>query len=351
MRVLIAPDKFKGTLSSPEAGSAIERGIRRALPICVCTSVTVADGGDGTAVALRAHGRAVPSSNAGPGLVLLPDGRRFLEMAEVVSATRDRGVPVLEASTREVGSALARAARSGASIVLGIGGSVSTDGGTGAASVFGWRFLDRRGIHLGPGGGALRTLARIVPPPGALPTVTGACDVMVPLTGPRGAAKAFAPQKGATPDGVDLLEEAMTTLGERIAADLGTDVAARPGAGAGGGMGAGVAAFFGGALEPGSAFVADQIGLRSLIARCDVVVTGEGSLDRQSLWGKAPAGVAEMAAGLGKPCLAVVGRVELGADDLRSAGIDALESLDPRLSPHEAVEQAAFHLFRRWVRP
>lgn len=307
--------------------------------------VPLADGGEGTAEALlSATGGSFESAvvpgplgePTGASIALLADGTAVVEMAassglHLVDARRR---DPLRASSRGTGE-LVRAALDRDPpphrIVVGVGGSASTDGGTGAAAALGWRFLDRRGRELPEGGGALTELERIdatrltrdVRGHG----VTGICDVDSPLLGHDGAAQTFAPQKGATPEQVDVLERGLKVLDETIKRDLGVDVGSVPGAGAGGGMGAGLIAFFDAKLERGFEFIATATRLRSRMEGADLVLTGEGRLDLQSLRGKASFGVAKMARALGVPCMVVAGEIALDDPTIKAAGFRAAAGL------------------------
>jgi glycerate kinase len=334
MRVLIVPDKFKGTLSSDEVANAMERGVEETLPEATCRKVLVSDGGQGFVRALASKGEGrIEDLRASGGRIAqvarLGDGTYVLESAEQAGFKGHKDA--LGASTRRVGEAIAavRLREDVRSIYVGVGGTLATDGGTGAATACGWRFLDRRGEDLAPGGGSLAALSRIVPPSTEVPVVpiVGGCDVQVPLTGERGSARLFSPQKGARPDEVTRLEEGLLRLQERVSDDLGVDLSAVPFAGAGGGLGGGLVAFFGARLRSGFELVAEALDLPGLIAGSDIVLTGEGSLDAQSLEGKVPVAVGRMAAARGRPCIAVAGRVELTGASLRDAGITLAEPL------------------------
>jgi glycerate kinase len=230
--------------------------------------------------------------------------------------------------------------------VLGIGGSATTDGGAGMAVALGARLLDRAGAELPPGGAALLRLARI-DPSGLDPRlrevdVTVACDVDNPLVGPEGAAHVYGPQKGAGPDEVVLLDSALRRYARVLDDDLGLDLAAIPGAGAAGGLGAGAIAFLGAELRPGIELVLELVGFDQAVAGADLVVTGEGKLDAQSLRGKAPVGVARAAAAHGVPVVVLAGVVEVADRELRAAGFEeahALLDLEP--DPERSIAQAA----------
>ena len=357
MRILVAPDKFKGSLDASAVARAIAEAVAGVLPNAEIRVRAMADGGEGTLDALLdgRDGSRLAVSVTGPlgepveaSLGLLPDGDAVVEaatasgLALVAESDRDP----LRASTRGAGELIGRALGERARRVLvGIGGTASTDGGTGAASALGWRFLDGRGAELEPGGGALARLRRIdqegVDPRLEGLSVVGACDVGNPLLGPRGAARVFAPQKGAGPDQVERLEEGLERLAERIEHDVGVTVASPWGTGAGGGMGAGLAAFFSGRLEPGFELVARETGLERDVAWATAVITGEGRLDEQSLSGKVPVGVAQVALAAGVPCLAVVGQLALSAEQLEECGFAAAISLTDEVGASRARSETA----------
>ncbi|MGH2752668.1 MAG: glycerate kinase [Actinomycetota bacterium] len=343
MHVVIAPDKFKGTLSASEVANAMAKGVRAAIPHASLTLRPAADGGEGTVDALLlAHGGRVSTRRvSGPltGLVEAPlahlaDGSCALEMSDAagLALVDSESADALAASSLGLGELIAAALQEGErKILIGVGGSASTDGGTGAARALGWRFLDASGAELPLGGGSLPRLARIdasqVRKEVRAATFVAACDVDNPLVGESGAARVFAPQKGATDEEVEILEEGLAILARRISEDLEIDVAERPGAGAGGGTGAGLAAFFGATLGPGFEVVAEASRLRDEIEEADLVVTGEGRLDEQSLGGKAPIGVARMARDAGVRCFAVAGEIPIDPRALKREGILASASL------------------------
>ncbi|MGH2775137.1 MAG: glycerate kinase family protein [Actinomycetota bacterium] len=357
MHVVIAPDKFKGTLSASEVADALARGVRAAIPYASMTLRPVGDGGEGTVDALLlAHGGRVSLKRvSGPlgGLVEAPlahlaDGSCAMEMSDaagLILVDPDRRDP-LASSTLGLGELLAAALDEGERrILIGVGGSASTDGGTGAAAAVGWRFLDADGRKLPLGGGSLEQLARIdhlgVRPEIAAAKIVAACDVDNPLLGDSGAARVFAPQKGASPKEVEVLEEGLETLATRIREDLGVDVTKLPHSGAAGGTGAGLRAFFGAELGPGFDVVAEATHLRDEIDRADLVLIGEGSLDDQSLGGKAPIGVARMALELGVPCYAVAGDVPAEARVLKREGILGSASLIEAVGSERAFADTA----------
>ena len=335
MRVVISPDKFKGSLTAREAAEAVAEGLRRALPDVATVVLPVADGGEGTVDAAlgagyepRRVGVTGPTGETVEALFALRGRDAVAEMAEASGLRRlPGGVPApLTATTRGTGElVLAVLDAAAGRLVLGIGGSATTDGGAGMAQALGARLLDRAGRELPPGGAALRDLDRL-DTSGLDPRLAGlevvvASDVDNPLTGPRGAAAVYGPQKGATPADVAVLDAGLTRWAEVLRRDLGADVADRPGAGAAGGLGAGCLALLGARLVPGIDLLLDVVGFADAVAGADLVVTGEGSLDDQSLSGKAPMGVAAAARAAGVPVVALVGRLQVEPDRLRAAGI------------------------------
>ena len=356
MRVVVAPDKFEGSLRAGQAAEAIEAGLRRARPDAEVVRLPLGDGGAGTLDALLAAGfERVPVRATGPtgepvDAAIAVDGpRAFVEMAEASGLKRlpgGRRAP-LDATTYGTGELIGAALDGGArELVLGIGGSATTDGGAGMAAALGARLLDRDGADLPPGGAALLRLERIdvagLDPRLASAKVTVASDVDNPLVGPEGAAAVYGPQKGAGPDDVLLLDSALRRYARVLADDLGLELADTPGAGAAGGLGAGAIAFLGAELRTGIELVLELVGFDRAVAGADLVVTGEGKLDAQSLRGKAPVGVARAAGAHGVPVVALAGAVEVADRELRAAGFEeahALLELEP--DPERAMAEAA----------
>lgn len=341
MRVLVAPDKFKGSLTAVEAAEAIRRGVLAARPDAQVVMLPVADGGDGTVDAVVAAGferRAVqvagPTGEPVRASFAVRGTTAVVEMAEASGLRRLPGgrPAALTASSAGTGQLVVAALDAGArQIVLGIGGSATTDAGAGLAQALGVRLLDELGQELPPGGAALLRLDRVDTSDLDLrlrgATVTVACDVDNPLVGPRGAAAVYGPQKGADPQDVAVLDAALSRFAEVVSRDLGIDVAQLPGAGAAGGLGAGAVAFLGAQLTPGIGLLLDIVGFDQLVRGADLVITGEGSLDEQSLHGKAPVGVAAAARRAGVPVIALAGRVAVDAAALQAAGIGRAHAL------------------------
>ncbi|MEU5125132.1 glycerate kinase [Streptomyces mobaraensis] len=349
--VLIAADKFKGSLTAVDVAAHLTAGLRRAAPGLDVTALPVADGGDGTVDAVVAAGFTRRTARVtGPlgepveAAWALAGGTAVVEMAE---ASGLRHVPPgrrapLTATTYGTGELLRAALDAGARrIVLGVGGSATTDGGAGMLAALGARFLDGSGRPLGPGGGALAALARAdlsgLDGRLARTDVVLASDVDNPLTGPSGAAAVYGPQKGASPEDVVLLDAALG----RLARALDPALASAPGAGAAGGLGYGALVGLGAVFRPGIEVLLDVVGFGEALERADVVITGEGSLDAQTLYGKAVQGVATAARARGVRVVAVCGRLELGWGDLVVLGVGrayALSELEP--DPERSMAEA-----------
>jgi glycerate kinase len=366
VRVLVAPDKFKGTLSAEQAAHAIAQGWRRADPDAVVETVPMADGGEGTLDALVAalggeRHRATVSGPLGDpvvaefGLGPSPEGplgivemARASGLALLSPARRDP----LRATTRGTGELILQACRRGAArVVVCIGGSATNDAGGGMAQALGVRLLDERGRDLGPGGGALLSLARIdatgMDPSVRDATFVAATDVDNPLVGPTGASAVYGPQKGASEEDVGLLDRALGHLAAVVHRDLGIDVRSLPGAGAAGGLGAGLVAFLGARLRPGVEVVMEAVRLAERMERADLAVTGEGEFDEQSLRGKAPAGVLRLAREVGVPAIVLCGRASVHPEGVHLAsvadrfGLDAAMGRSAALLEELAAEVAA----------
>ncbi|MGW2250400.1 glycerate kinase [Kitasatospora sp. NPDC001660] len=354
--VVVAPDKFKGTLEGAEVAARIAAGIRRAAPGTEVRELPVADGGEGTlAAALAAGFTRVPAKVAGPtGLpvdaaLAVRDDTAVVELAQASGLARLPGgrTAPLEAGSYGVGQLIGRAVALGARrIVLGLGGSACTDGGAGMVQALGVSLCDRDGTELAPGGAALRKLARIElgPLADALAgvEVVVACDVDNPLLGPRGATAVYGPQKGADGDDLVVLEEGLTRFADKVAEATGRDVREAPGAGAAGGVGFAALALLGATMRPGIELLLELLGFDEAVRGARLVVTGEGCLDAQTLHGKAPAGVAAAATRAGVRVAAVAGRLELSENEWRSAGFAAAVALtDLAEQPGDSMARAA----------
>jgi len=349
VHVLVAPDKFKGSLTAAQVAAHVAAGLRSVLPDLVVRELPVADGGDGTVdAAVQAGFTPVRVRASGPTGVPVDtsyarrDDLAVIEMATVCGLLR---LPVgrrdpLHASSFGLGEVVGSAAAAGCRrIVLGIGGSASTDGGAGMLQALGARLLDERGRELPPRRLPLRDTSYTLELAGLDPVlrdveIVVACDVDNPLFGGQGAAAVYGPQKGASPQDVSLLDAALRRWAEAVASTTGTDWADAPGAGAAGGVGFAALAVLDGVLRPGIEIVLDLVGFTEHLADCSLVITGEGALDEQTLAGKAPAGVSAAAHSAGVPVVAVAGRSTLTPADLAAAGIDEvypLSELEPDL--------------------
>lgn len=358
VRIVIAPQEFKGSLSADEAAAVMVEGAKRALPEASLEAVPMADGGPGTAAAVLSSvgGRTVRSVVRGPlgrpvqaDWGLLDDSGAVIEMAAAAGLWRlsDEERDPRIASTfgvgELVGAALDRGCRR---LLVGLGGSGTNDGGAGMAQALGVRFLDAGDRELPPGGAALAGLERIdasgLDARVTAVEVVAAADVTNPLCGPEGASLVYAAQKGATPEMAQELERALERYAEVVARDLGVPVASAPGAGAAGGLGAGFIAFLGAQVRPGVEVVAEAVRLRERLRGADLVLTGEGRLDGQTSYGKTVAGVARIAASKGVPVIAVVGSLGEGWEAVLSMGVGGVESLvRSGMSEAEALSRAA----------
>jgi glycerate kinase len=354
MRILIAPQEFKGTLTAREAAEAIASGLRRALPEAALDLLPMADGGPGTLEALveATAGRYVESAahdalgrplRARWGVLGALGAREGVAVIEMAAAS---GVTVLQpeeldprrTSTSGTGELLRAALDAGhRRVIIGVGGSATNDGGAGLAQALGARLLDGAGGDLPPGGAALARLARIdasaLDPRLRAAEVLVATDVTNPLCGPEGASLVYGPQKGASVELARELDTALAHFAAIVRRDLGVDAADAPGAGAAGGLGYGLIAFCGAHVRVGFDIVAEAAGFSERLRAADVAVTGEGRLDRQSAFGKTASRVAGAARGAGKPVLAIAGAVLEEAPGDATGQFDAVFSLTPDLAP------------------
>ena len=364
LTIAIAPNAFKGTLTALQAAQCIQRGLKSAIPHLRTVLVPVADGGDGTVLAITqaTGGRLLRSRVQNPvgrpvsatwGLT----GDRQTAIIEMATAS---GLVLIKPAERNplhtctfgTGQLIRNALEIGARrILIGIGGSATNDGGTGMARALGAHFLDKKGRELPPGGGGLTELERIdlsgMDPRLKSTHLEVACDVTNPLTGPRGAAAVYGPQKGATPAMVRHLDAGLRRLAAVLRRDHHLDVEKIPGSGAAGGMGAGLMAFAGGQLRPGIDIVLDAVDLRAKIKDADLVITGEGRLDAQTAHGKAPAGVAAAAHSLGIPAIAICGSLAANAAGHLPKGLAAaFSALEELMEESELPARAAGMLTR-----
>ena len=359
VRVLLAPDSFGGTLTAAEAAEALARGWRTARPDDALVLQPLSDGGPGFLDALpgRRVTALVEDPLARPTLAtfVLEGTTAYVEAAQAAGLhllapeERDPGVT----TSYGVGQLVAAAVEAGATrVVVGLGGTATNDGGAGLLAALGVRREDAEGGRLEPGGLALARAARLAGRPAAVELVA-ATDVDNPLLGPHGATRVYGPQKGASPELVERLDAALAHWADLVEVHLGARVRDAPGAGAAGGLGFALLAL-GASRVPGLEVVADAVGLDTLVAGAELVVTGEGRLDGQSTRGKVVSGVAALALTHGVPCVAVAGEVLLGTREAGAAGLAgtyALVDHAPERARTEAaavVSEVAQEVARRW---
>ena len=372
MKIVVAMDSFKGSLAAVEACRIVAEAIRDVAPEVAIVVKPMADGGEGTAAALMAaaHGQWIERHVTGPlpqtsvdaGFVWLADDRTaVVEMASasglqlLAPEQRDPSCTTTYGTGQLIGAAAEHGARR---LLLAVGGSATVDGGVGAATALGWRFLTRDGGEIGLGGGRLRDIAQIVPPAqGMTVPIEVLCDVDNPLCGPQGAARVYGPQKGATPDMAEALDAGLAHLAGCVTDQLGLNVKDVPGAGAAGGLAAGAVAFMGARLVSGIEVVMAQTRLQQAVADADWVVTGEGCFDHQSLRGKVVSGVARIARAGGARAAVIAGQVRLPSDVYRTVGVEAALACvqTPRRLPYalahseELLAQAAGRFAREYL--
>jgi glycerate kinase len=360
MKIIVAPNSFKGSLSASQAAAAIARGVRAALPDAEVLEIPVADGGEGTVEALVSARKGSYRSVEVEGPLgdpvqatygLIDDGRTgVVELASASGLTlipADKRDP-RKTSTYGFGQLLEAVRGQGVeSIIAGIGGSGTNDGGAGMAQALGYRLLNATGRDLPHGGAALARLERIEAAAFDAGwrsiTVMVASDVTNPLTGPQGASYVYGPQKGADEDAVRELDQALAHLAKIIERDLGKRVADVPGAGAAGGAGAGLIAFLDARLVPGAALVVDASGFDQALPGARLVITGEGRVDGQTAFGKAPGEVAKRARAAGIPTLLVAGSKGPGWGSLISMGVTSVVTLASDGDPQGHNLQVLMH--------
>lgn len=371
MNIVVAPDKFRGSLEAVEVCRAIEEGILLAFPAANVTSVPLADGGEGTAEILtkQASGFKVRAKAKDPlGRVIdasygLSRDKKtaFIEMAAASGLsllTAEEHNPML-ANTYGTGELIKHALDEGVQeIILGIGGSATTDGGTGMAAALGYRFYNHQNLPIEPSGASLNEIQFIdfanADPRLKTVRITVACDVTNPLTGLNGAAYIYGPQKGASPEMVKILDNGLKKLTAVASETFGKDVSQNPGAGAAGGLGAGCLWFLNAVLQDGTSIVMQQTGLVQLIENADLVITGEGKVDEQTLSGKVVKGLADYCRKSNVPLAVVCGTLQITPEQVRAAGMTYAVSvlnrpMDLSVAQKEAfdlVKDATFHLVR-----
>lgn len=352
MKIVIAPDSFKESLSALEVAEAVEKGFKQVLPQANYVKIPMADGGEGTVQSLvdATDGEIILKKVTGPlgepveaffGIL----GTKKTAVIEMAAASGLHLVPPakrnpLMTTTKGTGELISAALDYGVNhIIIGIGGSATNDGGAGMAKALGAQLLDAEGNKILDGGGALGNLAFI-----NLATLDSrlqhvkievACDVDNPLTGERGASAIFGPQKGATPEMVGLLDQNLRHYAAVLERDLGQKIDDVPGAGAAGGLGAGLLAFLQAELKRGVDIVIEATSLLEAVRDADVVITGEGKIDGQTIYGKTPIGVAKAAKKYGVPVIGIAGNVGADSQVVYEHGIDALFSIVPGVTTLE----------------
>lgn len=361
MKIVVAPDSFKGSLSALQAAEAIEQGMGKVFPDANIKKIPMADGGEGTAQSLvdATGGQLLVERVADPlgneieaeyGIL----GDRTTAVIEMAAASgltlvpidrRDPFVTTTYGTGQLIKAALNRGCRK---LIIGIGGSATNDGGAGMAEALGAKLLTSNGKSISPGGwglGALDTinLSDLDSRLGATATVV-ACDVDNPLTGTNGAAHVYGPQKGATPEMIEILDANLARFASIVKRDMGKSVGDIPGSGAAGGLGAGLIAFLNAELKSGVEIIIDAVQLEKQLEGASFVVTGEGEINFQTVFGKTPVGVAKLAKKLGIPVIAIAGSIADGADEVHKAGIDAIIDIVPTPMPLEKAVRNAFDL-------
>ncbi len=347
MRIIIAPDSFKGSVSALGVAQAIKRGVHAVFPDAEVLKVPVADGGEGTVEALvsATNGKILQEKVKGPlgDTVLAHWGILGDGETAVIEMAAASGLPLVPKDKRDpritttygTGQLIEAALDHGLKkMIIGIGGSATNDGGVGVAKALGAKFFDAAKKELPDGGAALANLASIdlsgLDPRLASASIMVACDVDNPLCGPRGASAVYGPQKGATPELVAELDKALEIFAAAAKKVTGRDAAVRPGAGAAGGLGAGLLFFTNAELRPGVEIVMEATGFADMAATAQLVITGEGLTDFQTAHGKAPVGIARVAKKHNVPVVCLAGGLGDGAEDVYDQGIDALMSIVPQ---------------------
>ena len=359
MKVMVAPDSFKGSLTAVEAAEAMERGLRRVEPDAEVDVCPLSDGGEGFVETMLSASRGTLHEEAvldplgrriRAAWALLDDGTAVIEVAaasgltRLTPAERDPEATTSHGTGQLIAAALERGCTR---LLIGLGGSATNDGGVGIAQALGVRFIDESDVEITSPipGGRLREIAQIDlasrhPQLGSVRCIA-ACDVTNPLTGPSGAAAVYSPQKGATPPQVGRLDAGLAHLAQLLRTQLSLDLAEMPGAGAAGGIAAGLVAFAGARLRPGIGIALETLKFTDRVADCDLCITGEGQLDTQTRSGKAVAGVALAAHERGVPTIALVGRAKLEQGETLPAGIVKVWELVEGCTTEFAMQHAA----------
>lgn len=358
MKIVIAPDSYKGSIYAPDAARAMAEGILRVLPDADIDIVPIADGGDGTLETLVeiSGGQIETLEVTGPlgNPIQAEWGAMGDNTTAVIEMARTSGLALIATDQRNplitttfgLGEIISKALDSGfRNFIIGIGGSATNDAGSGMAQALGIKLLDSFGNNLEFGGAALSKLHSIdfsnIDPRIQESIFEVACDVNNPLTGPAGASAVYGPQKGATQDMISLLDKALLNFAKIVTRDLGTDIKDVPGSGAAGGLGGGIMAFLEGNLRPGVDIILDKVNLNKHLQDADLIVTGEGCMDFQTIFNKAPIGVANLAHPLGIPVIGISGSLGERFTDVHDHGISAAHSITNRPMTLEYASQNA----------
>ena len=344
MKIVIAPDSFKGSLSAAEVAEAIKTGFRAVYPDAEYVKVPMADGGEGTVQSLvdATSGTIITQPVEGPMGGMVPGFFGILGDSEtaVIEMAAASGIHLVKPEERNIylassfgtGQLINAALDHGCDkLIVGLGGSATNDGGMGMMKAFGAKFLNQGGAQLAPDVRALLQLARIdlqhLDSRLGKIAIVVACDVDNPLCGENGAARVFGPQKGATKEDIKVLDQALARYGDVLAKNTGRNIAAEPGAGAAGGLGAAFIGLIDAVLKPGIDLVIEIVELAKSLVDVDLVITGEGRVDRQTIHGKTPVGVAKIAKSHNLPVICIAGSVEDGADIIHQFGVDEIYSV------------------------
>lgn len=363
-KILILPDSFKGTMSSRQVGEILAEEAAAQWPDAKIVRAEVADGGEGTVDAFLSvlPGEKKTVRVQGPHGEWIDSFYGLVGTTAIIEMAAAAGLPLAgthsnpgQTTTFGVGQLMTAALDAGAEkIVLGLGGSSTNDGGTGAAAALGMRFLDANGNPFLPVGDSLCRIAKIDPsqmdPRLAHIEISVMCDIDNPLCGPAGASAVFAPQKGASPQQIPLLDQGLFHLAECIRRDLGVDILQVPGSGAAGGMGGGSIAFFGGTLHRGIEVLLDTIGFDTMLKDCTLVLTGEGRIDEQSARGKVVSGIARRAAQQQIPVVVLAGDIGPNAELLYEQGVSAIFSINQVAVPYAEARLRAANDLRQTAR-
>jgi len=372
MKIVVAPDSFKGSLTAVEVSDAIEQGVREIFPEAEIVKIPMADGGDGTVQCLvnATGGEILKEKVKGPlgdevlaSYGILGDKKRaVIEMAEASGLTlvpenkRNPLITTTYGTGQLIKSALDQGCRK---MIIGIGGSATNDGGAGMVQALGAKLLDKNGKEIGFGGGELKKIFRIdtkyLDKRLSETKVLIASDVSNPLCGPKGASQVYGPQKGATPEIIEELDESLAYFAEIIKRDLNKDIKDMPGSGAAGGLGAGLIAFLDAELRPGIEITIEIVKLEQAIKDADLVITGEGKIDSQTIYGKAPIGVAKIAKKYNIPVIAVAAIISDDADIVHQYGINTLLKIseppinlaEPKLKKVQLIKKCIEQFLKR----